>query len=269
MTITLRIGYELVYRCARDTPMIVMLTVHFSRAADLLAPDVMSISPAISADAYRDGFGNWCTRLVAPPGALRLYSTTLIRDSGQVDNVLPDARQVAVQDLPPETLTFLLGSRYCETDLMFDIAWELFRKTPAGWPRVQAISDYVHDHLVFGYEHARATRTAYQAYEQRVGVCRDFAHLAIALLRCMNIPARYCTGYLSDVGTPEPHAPMDFAAWVEVFLQGQWLTIDPRNNAPRAGRVLIARGRDAADVPISHSFGPTTLEHFTVWTDMQ
>jgi transglutaminase-like putative cysteine protease len=169
-----------------------------------------------------------------------------------------------VEELPPETLVFLLGSRYCETDLLSDLAWRLFGKTPLGRPRVQAICDFVHRHIVFGYNHARPTKTAWQAWHERTGVCRDFAHLAVTLCRAMNIPARYCTGYISDVGVAPPHSPMDFAAWFEAYLGGSWQTFDPRNNVPRTGRVLMALGRDAADVALSNTFGTATLVGFNV-----
>jgi len=179
---------------------------------------------------------------------------------------VPQARQVPVNDLPDEALQFLLGSRYCETDRLSDTAWGLFAQAPTGWGRVQAICDYVHRHIAFGYEHARRTRTALEGFHDRTGVCRDYAHLAVAFCRCMNIPARYCTGYLGDIGV-SPEGPMDFAAWFEAFLDGQWYTFDPRNNTPRIGRVLIARGRDAGDVAISTTFGPSTLTNFRAWTD--
>jgi transglutaminase-like putative cysteine protease len=217
--------------------------------------------------AYRDAFGNWCSRIVAPKGQIRLSADAVVNDTGQPDIVAPLAQQRPVQDLPAETLVFLLGSRYCETDRLSQIAWDLFGKTPTGWARVQAICDFVHHHIVFGYEHARATKTAWEAFNERVGVCRDYTHLAITFCRCMNIPARYCTGYLSDIGLPPPYAPGDFAAWMEVYLDGHWYTFDPRNNAPRIGRVLIAQGRDAADVALSNTFGPNTLTSFKVWTD--
>ena len=190
-----------------------------------------------------------------------------MRDTGLPDVVVPHAWQTPVEELPDETLQFLLGSRYCETDRLSDIAWQLFDKSPTGWGRVQAICDYVHRHITFGYEHARMTRTALEAFYDKTGVCRDFTHLAVAFCRCMNIPAHYCTGYLGDIGIPKQDAPMDFSAWLEAYLDGQWYTFDPRNNIPRVGRVLIARGRDAADVPISNSFGPNTLKSFKVWTD--
>ncbi len=191
----------------------------------------------------------------------------MVRDSGQPDNIVPGARQHPVEDLPEETLVFLLGSRYCETDRLTDVAWGLFGHTTPGWARVQAICDYVHNHIAFGYEHARATKTAWEAFHERRGVCRDYAHLAVAFCRAMNIPARYCTGYLGDMGTPPPYGVMDFAAWFEVYLGGAWHTFDARNNTPRIGRVLMARGRDAADVAIATTFGPNLLEGFTVWTD--
>ncbi|HSK40179.1 MAG TPA: transglutaminase family protein [Arenibaculum sp.] len=188
-------------------------------------------------------------------------------DTGEPDPVVPSARQIPVQDLPSETLLFLLGSRYCETDRLSQAAWDLFGKTPEGWARVQAICDFVHDHITFGYEHARPTKSAYDAFVEGKGVCRDYAHLAVAFCRAMNIPARYCTGYLGDIGVPPPHGVMDFAGWLEAYLDGRWYTFDPRNQVPRIGRVLLAWGRDAADVALSNTFGPNTLTGFKVWTD--
>jgi transglutaminase-like putative cysteine protease len=263
----IRVGYELIYDFAQRTPMIVVLGTHFSRASDVVVPDFLTTSPAVSISPYRDGFGNWCSRLVAPAGQMRLSGDGTVRDSGVPDVVAPTAPQTAIDELPDETIVFLLGSRYCETDRLSEIAWGLFGSAPTGWGRVQAICDFVHARIQFGYEHARATRTAGEAYQERRGVCRDYAHLAIAFCRCMNIPARYCTGYLGDIGIPPPYGPMDFAGWFEAYLGGRWYTFDPRNNMPRIGRVLIARGRDAADVPITHTFGPNTLVSFKVWTD--
>ncbi len=263
----IRVGYELIYDFAQRTPMIVVLGTHFSRASDVVVPDFLTTSPAVSISPYRDGFGNWCSRLVAPAGQMRLSGDGTVRDSGVPDVVAPTAPQTAIDELPDETIVFLLGSRYCETDRLSEIAWGLFGSAPTGWGRVQAICDFVHARIQFGYEHARATRTAWEAYQERRGVCRDYAHLAIAFCRCMNIPARYCTGYLGDIGIPPPYGPMDFAGWFEAYLGGRWYTFDPRNNMPRIGRVLIARGRDAADVPITHTFGPNTLVSFKVWTD--
>jgi transglutaminase-like putative cysteine protease len=262
----IRVGFEIIYDCPQPTPMILNLNVHYSRASDLIGRDDLVFDPPVPVAAYRDSFGNWCTRIVAPTGHLRIVADVVVRDSGLADVVVPQAQQIAVQDLPEETLQFLLGSRYCETDRLSEIAWSLFGATPMGWGRVQAICDLVHQHISFGYEHARMTRTALEAYYDRTGVCRDYAHLAIAFCRCMNIPARYCTGYLGDIGVPVA-GPMDFAAWFEAFLDGHWYTFDARNNTPRVGRVLIARGRDAADVPISNAFGMTSLVSFTVRTD--
>lgn len=255
------------YDCPQPTPMIFNLNVHFTRVSDLVGRDDLVFDPAVPIAAYRDSFGNWCTRIVAPTGRFRITADALINDTGLVDAVVPDARQLAVQDLPEETLLFLLGSRYCETDRLSETAWNLFGDAPTGWGRVQAICDYVHRHITFGYEHARMTRTALEAFYDRTGVCRDYAHLAVAFCRCMNIPARYCTGYLGDIGVMKTAAPMDFAAWFEAFLDGHWYTFDARNNVPRIGRVLIARGRDAADVALSNAFGINTLHSFRVWTD--
>jgi transglutaminase-like putative cysteine protease len=247
--------------------MILMVNIHYSRVADIVRPDFLTTDPETPIVAYRDGFGNWCSRIEAPIGRIRLKGTGLVRDSARPDASSPFAQQHALQDLPQETLVFLLGSRYCETDLLSEAAWSRFGQSAPGWPRVQAICDFVHHHIAFDYQDARATRTAWQAFNERVGVCRDYAHLAIALCRCMNIPARYCTGYLGDMGTPPPYGVMDFAAWFEVYLGGAWHTFDARNNVPRIGRVLIARGRDAADVAIATTFGQNTLESFQVWTD--
>ena len=263
----IRVGYELVYDCPQPTPMILTLQIHFSRVSDIIVPDHLVTKPPVPITAYRDTFGNWCNRIVAPTGRVELSTDAIVNDTGEPDKVDTTAAQHLVQDLPDETLLFLLGSRYCDTDLLSNEAWNLFGQTPEGWGRVQAISDFVHQHITFGYEHARATKTAWEAFNERKGVCRDYTHLAIAFCRCMNIPARYCTGYLSDIDTPPPYGPMDFAAWFEVYLGGHWHTFDSRNNAPRIGRVLIARGRDAADVPISNTFGPNTLQSFKVWAD--
>ena len=262
----IRIGYELVYDCPQPTPMLLMLNVHPSRAPDLVVPDRLVTDPLLPNRSYHDHFGNFCNRIVAPAGRTRLFASGVVNDSGAPDSVAADARQHTIDDLPDETLVFLLPSRYCETDRLLDIAWESFKNTPLGWGRVQAILDYVHNHISFGYEHARNSRTAWEGYCDRTGVCRDFAHLAVALCRCMNIPARYCTGYLSDIGVPPDPAPMDFSAWTEVYLGGAWHTVDARHNHPRIGRVLMARGRDAADVAISTTFGPNTLSGFKVVT---
>jgi transglutaminase-like putative cysteine protease len=263
----IRVGYEMIYEFPQPTPMILVLGTHFSRASDVITPDNLKADPPIPIAFYRDAFGNWCNRLLAPQGRITLTGDGLVRDSGIPDPVVPTARQVPVEDLPAETLMFLLGSRYCETDKLSDTAWKLFGNGPTGWARVQAICDFVHNHITFGYEHARATMSAWEVFNERKGVCRDFAHLAVAFCRAVNIPARYCTGYLGDIGMPPPYGPMDFAGWFEAYLDGKWYTFDPRNNMPRIGRVLIAYGRDASDVPITYTFGPNTLVSFRVWTD--
>ena len=263
----IRVGFEMIYDCPQPTPIIFNLNVHFTRVSDLTGRDDLTFDPPVPISAYRDSFGNWCTRIVAPAGRLRVGADVIVKDSGAPDVIVQQAEQLAVPDLPEETLLFLLGSRYCETDKLSEIAWNLFGQAPTGWARVQAICDYVHHHITFGYENARMTRSALEAYYDKVGVCRDYTHLAIAFCRCMNIPARYCTGYLGDIGMPLPYGQMDFAAWFEVFLGGHWYTFDARNNLPRIGRVLIARGRDASDVALSSTFGPNTLESFRVWTD--
>ncbi len=263
----IRVGYELVYECPQPTPMVLMLSVHYSRASDLIAPDHLITDPALPIAAYRDSFGNWCSRIVAPAGMTRITSDAIVRDSGAPDPVVANAWQTPIPELPEETLLFLLGSRYCETELLMPIAWNLFAHTPLGWPRVQAICDFVHSHLTFGYQYARPTKTANEAYREHNGVCRDFAHLALTLCRCMNIPARYCTGYLGDIGVAVVDSPMDFSGWFEAFLDGRWYTFDARHNVPRIGRVLMARGRDAADVAIATSFGVNRLASFKVWTD--
>jgi transglutaminase-like putative cysteine protease len=265
-TMQIRAGYELIYDFPQPTPMVLMLNIHHTRAGDIVVPDQMTTDPVVPTTAYRDGFGNWCTRIMAPAGRLRLTANAVLNDSGKPDEVVVPERQHAVEDLPEEAMVFLLGSRYCETDRLSPIAWDLFGTAPAD-ARVQAICDYVHNHIAFSYQDARSTRTAWEALAERKGVCRDFAHLAVAFCRCMNIPARYCTGYLSDIGVPPPYGPPDFAAWFEAYLGERWRTFDPRNNTPRIGRVLMARGRDATDVAISNTFGPNTLARFTVWTD--
>lgn len=263
----IRIGYELAFECPQPTPMILMLNVHPTRSQDLIVPDTMVGIPPIPVSTYIDSFGNQCSRIVAPAGSLRLSADAVIHDAGLPDEVNPEAKQSSVEELPDEALQYLLGSRYCETDPLADTAWQLFGDKVPGWSRVEAICNYAHDHIEFGYHHARSTRTAWDVFQEKKGVCRDYAHLAITLCRCLNIPARYCTGYLGDMGLPPPYEEMDFAAWIEVYLDGQWYTFDPRNNAPRIGRILIARGRDAADVAISTAFGSNTLKYFKVHTD--
>ena len=263
----IRVGYELVYQFPQQTPLILVLGVHYSRASDMVRPDHMLVTPSVPIASYRDTFGNWCSRVLAPAGRMRITADALVNDAGLRDPVVPDAQEFPVQVLPDDTLKFLLASRYCETELLSEAAWRLFGSARPGWGRVQAVCDFVNRHIAFSYADARPTRTAWEAFNERKGVCRDYAHLAVTLCRCLNIPARYCTGYLGDMGEPPPYSTMDFAGWFEAYLGGQWYTFDPRNNKPRIGRVLIARGRDAADVAITTTFGPNTLESFRVWTD--
>jgi len=265
--IRIHVGCEMQYELAHPTPMIFMVTIHASRVSDLERPDFLVTTPSVPVEGYRDSFGNWCNRLVAPAGRFMVKTDTIVRDAGTWDAFDIEAYQAQVQHLPPDTLQFLLGSRYCETDRLTEAAWKLFGKTPLGGARVQAVCDYVHDLIEFGYQHSRATRSAAEAFEEKRGVCRDFAHLAITLCRCLNIPARYCAGYISDIGLPPPYAPQDLAAWIEVFLGGRWHMFDPRNNDPRIGRILIAYGRDAADVPLAMTFGPHKLVEFRVTTE--
>ncbi|MER8386968.1 transglutaminase family protein [Mesorhizobium sp. M0166] len=265
----IRLGYEIAIECAAATPIVSLLEIHRDRQADIKRQTRVLTSPSVPTRVYHDLFGNSCRRFTAPAGSFRILYDAVVEDSGEPDEVNTLAREVPVAELPDDVLGYLLGSRYCETDHLGDLAWQLFGQLPPGWARVQAIVDYVHNRLSFGYGYARSTRTAAQAHEERVGVCRDFAHLAITLCRCMNIPARYVNGYLGDIGVPADPAPMDFSAWVEVFLDGRWYTFDPRHNVPRIGRVVIARGRDATDVPLLHSFGPHRLSLFKVWTHEQ
>ena len=262
----IKAGFEIAYDCPGPTPMLLVLSIHPSRVPDLVTPHRISFDREVVPYDYVDGFGNVCTRIIAPPGRTTVRTSFTIADSGATDVIAPDARQHEITELPNDALVFLLGSRYCETDRLSDIAWALFSDTQPGWARVQAICDYVHEHIGFGYEHACSTASAWDSYTGGKGVCRDYAHLAIAFCRCMNIPARYCTGYMGDIGVPRVD-PMDFSAWFEAYLGGRWYTFDARNNIPRIGRILMARGRDATDVAISTTFGPATLAKFEVITD--
>lgn len=263
----IRLGCEMRYAFPYPVPMVVMLNVHPSRTAALEGPDAVRTSPHAPVETYRDSFGNLCGRLIAPAGAFTIGTDVVIADDGGADPAAWDAGPHAVEELPPETILFLLPSRYCESDLLADEAWRLFGHVPPGWGRVQAVCDFVHAHVTFGYEFAHRDRTAADAYAGGRGVCRDFTHLAVAFCRALNLPTRYCTGYVSFIGEPEPHPAGDFAAWMEVFLGGRWHVFDPRNNAPRIGRVMVAYGRDAADVPLTHTFGPNPLVGFRVWAD--
>ena len=267
LMIKIRNGYEMRYTFPEPTPTILMLNIHHSRTNDLITPDVIKIDPPTATTGYHDSFGNWCTRLLAPAGDVTFSSDSTAFDIGLPDVVAPFARQTPVDQLPDDALVFLLASRFCESDEMSGLAWSLFGYTQPGWARVQAVCDFVHNHIQFGYGFARSNRTAMSTYNEGRGVCRDFAHLAVAFCRALNIPTRYCTGYLGDVGLPPPYPPGDFSAWFEVYLDGQWYTFDARHNKPRIGRVLMARGRDAADVAMVTTFGSHILQSFSVWSD--
>ncbi|MEH3146966.1 MAG: transglutaminase family protein [Methylobacterium frigidaeris] len=263
----IRTGYAITFDSPVATPMLLMLSIHPSRRDDLVTPHEIRFDPPIASRDYLDGFGNTCTRIIAPLGFLTISADFTVTDSGEPDVCAPDAAQIAVEDLPDDVMVYLLGSRYCDTDKLSNVAWSLFGTTPLGWARVQAIVAFVHNHIRFDYQRADSTRSAFDAYNQREGVCRDFAHLAVTFCRCMNIPARYCTGYLGDIGVPAVPDPMDFSAWFEVYLGGRWYTFDARHNTPRIGRIVIARGRDATDVAITNSFGISRLAGFQVHTD--
>ncbi|NBW07136.1 MAG: transglutaminase family protein [Caulobacteraceae bacterium] len=263
----IRVGYDIRFETDRPTPMLALLSLHPSRHHDLRTPHRIVASPDVPMFEYADSFGNVVSRFTLPVGGLDLSCDFVVEDSGQPDPVIADAIQHPVEDLPEDVLVYLLASRYCETDRMLDAAWTAFGHTAPGWARVQAIVDYTHERIAFGYYHARATKTAYEAHDERAGVCRDFAHLAITLCRCMNIPARYCTGYLGDIGIDPIDAPMDFSAWFEVYLGGAWRTFDARHNRPRIGRIVMARGRDAVDAALTTAFGQATLTRFKVVTE--
>lgn len=265
--VLIRYGYDISFDCPQPTPMICQLEIHPSLAINVRAERPFASEPFFPSSVYADQFGNRCRRFVAPQGLSRIFCSGVVEDSGLPDVVNWDAAEIPVADLPDESLLYLVGSRYCETDRLSQIAWDLFGQTQPGWTRVQAICDFVHNHITFGYPYARSTRTAFEAYQERIGVCRDYAHLTVAFCRCMNIPARYVNGYLGEIGVPADPNPMDFSAWCEVFLGGRWYTFDARNNMPRIGRTLIAKGRDAADIPLVNSFGPHRLASFRVWTE--
>ncbi len=269
MSLYIKIGFDIQLAIASPMALIYLLHVHPSRRADLVAPEALWIEPTLAREEYFDDFGNQCGRVNALDGVsrVRFHSQATIRDSGLPDEVNWSAWQHDPTDLPLETLQLLLPSRYCEVDSeLLQFAWNQFGHTAKGWPRVQAICDFVHSHIRFDYMAARATRTALEGYREGTGVCRDYTHLALTLCRCMNIPARYCTGYLGDIGIAPVPYPMDFSAWFEVFLEGRWYTFDARHNTPRIGRVVMARGRDAGDVPITMAFGQNALQKFEVTT---
>jgi transglutaminase-like putative cysteine protease len=263
----IRIGYDIQFDLLAEAPIVTLLNVHPSREKDLIGPDIVQTEPETPIEMFIDAFGNKSARAVAQPGRIRFHNSTLIRDSGELDEQGFAAPEIPVQDLPPEVLLYLMSSRYCEVDLLLNTAAELFGDSPRGWERVQAICGWVHANVTFGYKFASRTRTALGIYTERIGVCRDFQHLAITFCRAMNIPARYATGYLGDIGVQPDGNPMDFSAWFEVYLGGRWWTVDARHNHPRIGRILLATGRDATDCAITTSFGFTTLTKFVVITD--
>jgi transglutaminase-like putative cysteine protease len=263
----IRVGCEIVFNSPEPAAMMLMLYLHPSRAPTIRKAEQLAVQPAVAVAEYIDVYGNRCGRIVAPAGRLQLRNDAIVEDCGLPDLQVSNAPQQNVQDLPHDVLLFLLASRYCEVDSeLKDVCWTLFGRFQPGWPRVQAICEFVHRHIRFDYMQARVTRTALETYRERVGVCRDYTHLAITFCRALNIPARYCTGYLGDIGVPAAAYPMDFSAWFEAFLGGQWYAFAARNNLPRIGRVLMARGRDAADVALTTTFGVNQLQSFKVWT---
>ena len=263
----IRIGYEIAFDVPAPAPMVMVLGTRSEWDHLIRRPGGLRVDPWVPVDHFLDGFGNRCARLVAPAGRFTLWDDAIVEDSGLPDEAAPHATQHPIPDLPTDVLPYLLASRYCEVDRLSDIAWELFGQTPEGWGRAAAICDWVHHHVTFGYEYARPTKSAYDVFEERRGVCRDFTHLAVTLCRCMNVPARYATGYLGDIGVPPSASPMDFSGWFEVYLGGRWYAMDARHNTPRIGRIVMARGRDAVDVALTTSFGTTLLQKFAVWTD--
>jgi transglutaminase-like putative cysteine protease len=269
-TMLIRVGFEVALDFVKPAAVVLMTYVHPSQQGRIRRPERLTLQPPVGVTEYTDLYGNRCGRAFVPAGRTVFASDAIIEDDGRPDVQVPDAYQHGIQELPSDVLIFLLASRYCEVDSeLRDTAWSLFGQLPAGWPLVQAVCNFVHEHIRFDYMQARATRTALEAYRERVGVCRDYMHLAITFCRCLNIPARYCTGYLGDIGVPRSAAAMDFSAWFEVYLGGSWYPFDARNNIPRIGRVLMARGRDAADVALTTTFGVNQLQSFRVWTDEQ
>lgn len=268
----IRVGYRIEITTAQPVSCMTLLDPHPCREGDLAnqpTPRVTSLADGseVPVREYTDGFGNRCRRLLVPTGGARFTSDLIVRDSGMPDRWDKEAPEILPDELPSEVIEYMLSSRYCEVDELLATAWSLFGTYAPGWNRVQQICNFVNAHIRFDYQCARNTRTAVQAMNERVGVCRDFTHLAIALCRAMNIPARYCNGFLGDIGVPPDPAPMDYNAWFEAFLGGKWYVFDARHNVPRIGRILVARGRDAADVPMIHTFGPHVLAHFEIVTE--
>lgn len=262
----IRIGFEIEIRCDGRVPMITALSTHQSNPGRLIGQDVVRTDPSVPTREYHDKFGNRMTRLAAPGGPLRLWSDCVMETPGHLDPVERSAHQHDIEELPDDVLQFLVPSRYCDSDNLMKFAWSQFGGAPLGWQRVQAVADYVHSEVTFGYKFGRSNKTASEVHLEKTGVCRDFAHLSIALCRALNIPARYVSGYLGDILVPYS-GPGDFCAWFEVFLGGHWYTFDARYNVPRAGRIPMVRGADAADVAMITSFGSHSLTFFRVWAD--
>jgi transglutaminase-like putative cysteine protease len=263
----IRYGFDIGLDFVQPTTFLTMMDVHSDVRSGVVEETRLELEPTIPSERFVDDCGNVVRRLSAPAGMTSLRLQGVYRTDGRADEVDTAADAAPVSDLPPDTLPFLRPSRYCETELVSDFAWANFGAIPGGWAKVQAVCDFVNQRLRFSYPEARPTRTASDALTEGVGVCRDFTHLAVALCRCLNIPARYCNGYLGDIGVPPDPAPMDFNAWFEVFLGNRWFTFDARHNQPRIGRILIARGRDAADIPMIATFGSHRLARFTVVTE--
>jgi transglutaminase-like putative cysteine protease len=266
----IRSEFDIQFLLPQRLPIVAMLRLHPSVQPLVRGEEELKIehidrdsTATIEAEEFLDGFGNRCSRFVAPQGAIRLSGRSVVEDDGQPDPICVEARQHPVEELPSEVLPYLLSSRYCQVDQMVQVACDLFGHTTPGWMRAVGIRDWVHDHVRFDYMTARSTKTALDVFTERVGVCRDYQHLAITMSRAMNIPARYVTGYLGDIRVPYGGAG-DFSAWYEVFLEGRWWTMDARHNESRIGRILMATGKDATDVAMTTSFGVADLKHFSV-----
>ncbi len=263
----IHVGYELQFNVPAQVPILIKLYLHPTQLPKLKTLEKITINPPTLIEDFKDEFGNRVGRIILPSGRVTIRTATVVEDSAQPDAVNPAAEQHPVEELPVDVLPYLFGSRYCEVDRLYETAWSLFGCTSPGWARVQAICDWVHNQVEFGYEHTRLTKTAYDVYTERTGVCRDFMHLAVTFCRCLHIPARCAAGYLGNIGLPPQPLPMDFSGWFEAYLGGQWYTFDARHNRPRIGRILMTRGRDAVDTAFTTAFGTANLETFQVWTD--
>ena len=262
----IRVGCEFRYEAKWPTPTVMQVQPYPTGTHKLLREE-WKTTPDLSMHAYNDIYDNLCQRLVLVAGENILRYDALVEVVGEYDEINLNAKQMAVEDLPDDVLLYTLPSRFCLSDILSDTAWQLFGQTEPGWGRVQTICDWVHNNISFQYGASTAITTALDVYEQRTGVCRDFTQLAATFCRALNIPTRYVFGYIPDIGVPPPNEPMDFCAWMEVYLGGRWWTFDPRNNIPRIGRVLIGRGRDALDVAMVTTYGGPLLQQMTVWAD--